>query len=105
MGVDWDYAKLSKSASKVGGPEKLVEIIEQSGYQKGIRTMAPIAISLTIVGALIGKYSPEIKEKIKRIKDKHISKAEKEKAKQELIDAINKYNENNSTYSNNTDTD
>lgn len=89
----WDYAKLSKAAKSVGGPEKLVNTIFSKGVSNGRKSMAPWLLVAGAAGALIYK---EIDKVVRYFNEKEEeSNEELEKAKQELIDGINEYDEKN----------
>ena len=84
--MSWNYAELSKLAKKAGGPEKLVNILIDSGKNK----MKP----WMIVAALGGSAFTLIVQKIIKYfrNKKKISDAEVEAAKKELIQGIKDYN-------------
>lgn len=81
----WNYANLSKMAKTVGGPERLVEIIYDSGVKAGrykVLLFLPFAF---LAGLSIGGI-------VEHFRNKHIaSDAELEAAKQELIQGIKDY--------------
>ena len=83
--MSWNYAELSKLAKKAGGPEKLVNILIDSGKNK----MKP----WMIVAALGGSAFTLIVQKIIKYfrNKKKISDAEVEAAKKELIQGIKDY--------------
>lgn len=81
----WNYAKLSKLAKLNGGPEKLVQIINNAGVIKGRWQMVPVTIGAFLVGTTV---TPLVRYfKTKRSK----SQAEFEAAKAELIKGIKDY--------------
>lgn len=81
----WNYANLSKMAKTVGGPERLVEIIYDSGVKAGrykVLLFLPFAF---LAGLGIGGI-------VEHFRNKRIaSDAELEAAKQELIQGIKDY--------------
>ena len=83
--MSWNYAELSKLAKKAGGPEKLVNILIDSGKN----TMKP----WLIVAALGGSAFTLVVQKIIKYfrNKKKISDAEVEAAKKELIQGIKDY--------------
>lgn len=64
MAKDWDYALLTKEASKYGGPESYLDIVKKAAYNNGAADkqdeMVPLIIAVgfvfTAVGAL-GTYA------------------------------------------------
>lgn len=84
----WNYAKLSKMAKALGGPEKLVNTIFDAGLKKGRWQMLPIALVGIPVGYGISKLVDFFKKK------KQASDEELEAAKQELIRGIQEYDRN-----------
>lgn len=48
--IMWDYAKLSKDAKELGGPEKLLETIKKSAELKGKQSMAPWLFVMFVLG-------------------------------------------------------
>lgn len=87
----WDYAKLSKAAKGAGGPEKLVDTIFSNGVSNGKKSMVPWMLAVGVAGAFIYK---EVDKVIKYFNEKQaISNDELDKAKKELIDGINEYDE------------
>lgn len=81
----WNYAKLSKLAHSVGGPEKLVEKLIESGASKGRFQMIPVILAAFVIGISVVPIINYFKEKRAQ------SKAELEKAKVELIQGIKNY--------------
>lgn len=85
----WDYAELSKAAKAAGGPEKLVEMIEAGGREKGRSSMWPwvglAATGASFLTAAVIKLVDHFKKK------KAISQAAVEAAKAELIQGIKDY--------------
>ncbi len=81
----WNYAKLSKMAKAVGGPEKLIQIIVDSGVKKGRLQMLALLPIAVFAGFAIYPLFQYFKQKRK------ISHAALESAKQELIQGINSY--------------
>lgn len=84
----WNYANLSKMAKTVGGPERLVEIIYDSGVKAGKAGKYKAFILLPIAFfAGLG-----IRNIIEYFRNKRVaSEAELETAKQELIQGIKDY--------------
>lgn len=81
----WNYAELSKAAKENGGPEKLVEMLIDSGK----KSMVPwLGVALASgVGLTIG-----IQKIMQYLKEKSLqSKRAVEAAKAELIKGINDY--------------
>lgn len=89
--MSWDYAELSKAAKKAGGPEKLVEILVNSGKVK----MIPWLFVAGAVGSALTISEQKIMDYLKSKKE--ISEAEVKKAKAELIQGINEYDKNHET--------
>ena len=89
----WDYAELSKAAKAAGGPEKLVNLIEEGGKSigriEGQSSMVPwiglAALGASAFTAGVIKWREYLKEK------KAISQAAVEEAKAELIQGIKDY--------------
>ena len=78
----WNYAELSKAAKEVGGPEKLVSIIEENGKAIGRKEMVPF-IGVAVLGTIaVIKLNNYFKAK------RAISQEAAEKAKAELIKGI-----------------
>lgn len=84
MSKGWNYAELSKLASECGGPEKLVEVLVNSG-KKQMMPWVGVAIA---GGALL---TVGVQKVINYFADKKISDEEVELAKQELIQGIKEY--------------
>ncbi len=80
----WDYAELSKRAKDAGGPEQLIDLLIDSGRDKGHKDMLPFVG----VAVLIGVISTKAFEYFKKEKAKSY---EIESAKKTIIDGINKY--------------
>ena len=81
----WNYAELSKAAKEVGGPEKLVSIIEENGKAIGRKEMVPF-IGVAVLGTIaVIKLNNYFKAK------RAISQEAAEKAKAELIKGIKEY--------------
>lgn len=81
----WDYAELSKMAKANGGPEKLVDVLIDSGKRKmfpWLGAAVAVGVATTIVVQEAYKYLS---------KKKSESDAELELAKQELIQGIKDY--------------
>ncbi|MCM1171380.1 MAG: hypothetical protein NC393_04545 [Clostridium sp.] len=93
--MSWNYAELSKTAKQVGGPEKLVDSLIESGKNSGRKEMYPIigvaAIGASVLTVGIEKAIDYFKKKNK--KKKEVSSAEVEDAKKELINGIREYDE------------
>lgn len=82
--MQWDYAELSKAAKEVGGPQKLVDFIFESGKNEGRKEMIPVII----VTALAAYGIPKL---IAHFKKNKASPEEVEVAKAELIKGIEEY--------------
>lgn len=85
----WDYAELSKAAKEVGGPEKLMDFLVESGKNTGHKEMLPL-VGITVgIGALgyagINKLVKFFKKREK------ISPEAVEAAKKELVQGIKEY--------------
>lgn len=83
--MSWNYAELSKLAKANGGPERLVELLVNSGKKKmipavGIAVLGGVALTLG-VQKLIAYFA-----KLKGESDKLV-----EEAKQEIIQGIKEY--------------
>ena len=83
--MSWNYAELSKLAKMNGGPEKLVDLLVNSGKKKmipavGVAVLGGVALTLG-VQKLIAHFS-----KLKDESDKLL-----EDAKQEIIQGIKEY--------------
>lgn len=91
----WDYAELSKAAKEVGGPEKLMDVLVESGKDVGHREMLPLVGIAVVVGAL--GYAGIIKLVEFFKKKGELLPEEVEKAKKELIQGIEKYDEEHTT--------
>ncbi len=50
--MSWDYAELSKAAKDAGGPEKLMDMLVDSGKDIGHKDMLPVVGIALGVGAL-----------------------------------------------------
>lgn len=85
MARDWDYAKLSKAASEAGGPEKLLDLIEEKG--KSIGRMEGGLAALGASALFVGVFKLIEHFKTKRA----ISQAAVDAAKAELIQGIKEY--------------
>ena len=100
--MSWDYADMSKDASKHGGPEQYVNSIFQSGReyeheeQKGEKLI--IGVVTLGIGGLLGMFVPDIVNKIsnkwKTKKESILEKANEQKRK--LIETMNEQEENKS---------
>ncbi len=85
----WDYAELSKAAKEAGGPEKLMDLLVESGKNAGHKEMLPLVGVAVGIGAL--GYAG-ISKLIKFFKKKEeISPEAVEAAKTELIKGIREY--------------
>ena len=89
----WDYAELSKAAKEVGGPEKLMDLLIESGKDTGHKEMLPVVGIAFVIGAWgyagISKLVRFFKKK------KKISPEAIEAAKAELIKGIKEYEADN----------
>lgn len=85
----WNYAELSKAAKEAGGPEKLMDLLIESGKDTGHKEMLPVVGIALGIGALgyagISKLVKFFKKK------KKISPEAVEAAKAELIKGIEEY--------------
>lgn len=85
----WDYAELSMAAKEAGGPEKLMDLLIESGKDAGHKEMLPVVGIALGIGALgyagISKLVKFFKKK------KEISPEAVEAAKAELIKGIEEY--------------
>ena len=88
MAKNWSYANLSKLAKVNGGPEKLVEKIENAGFVKGVIFSG---VSLFTVWAVKRSYKA-----VKKYLTSMDSEKALESAKQELINGINAYDKDKS---------
>ena len=86
--MSWDYAELSKAAKDAGGPEKLMDMLVDSGKDIGHKDMLPVVGIALGVGAL--SYAG-ISKLVKYFKSKKNSPDEIEKARHTLIEGIKKY--------------
>ena len=97
----WDYAELSKAAKEAGGPEKLMDLLIESGKNTGHKEMLPVVGIALGIGALgyagISKLVKFFKEK------KDISPEAVEAAKAELIKGIEEYDAAQSEKANSTE--
>ncbi len=89
----WDYAELSKAAKAAGGPEKLVNLIEEGGKSigriEGQSSMVPW-IGLAVLGA--SALTAGVIKLVDHFKAKKaISQAAVDEAKAELIQGIKDY--------------
>lgn len=87
--MTWDYAELSKAAKEAGGPEKLMDLLIESGKDAGHKEMLPVVAIALGIGSLgyagINKLVKFFKKK------KKISPEAVEAAKAELIKGIEEY--------------
>ncbi|MCR5797823.1 MAG: hypothetical protein K6G63_07935 [Eubacterium sp.] len=87
--MKWDYAELSKAAKSAGGPEKLVDLLVESGRNAGRREMVPKVAGALAIGAIgyagISKLVDYYRKK------EQISSEAVENAKAELIQGITEY--------------
>ena len=85
----WDYAELSRAAIEAGGPEKLMDLLIESGKDTGHKEMLPVVGLALGIGALgyagIDKLVKFFKKK------KKISPEAVEAAKAELIKGIEEF--------------
>lgn len=83
--MSWNYAELSKLAQKAGGPEKLVNILIDSGKNKMKPWLIVAALGSSAFTLVVQKVVKYFRNK------KKISDAEVEAAKKELIQGIKDY--------------
>ena len=89
--MPWNYAELSKAAKENGGPEKLVEMLVDSG-KKSMMPWLGVALA-SGVGLAIGNQRI-----VQHLKEKSLpSKSAVEAAKAELIKGINDYDATHAT--------
>lgn len=81
----WNYAKLSKLAKALGGPDKLVQTLIDGGVKKGRWQM----VVLLPVGIAVGYAIKPLVNYFKRKRE--TSQTALENAKQELLQGINDY--------------
>ena len=87
--MSWDYAELSKAAKNAGGPEKLMDMLVESGKDAGHKEMLPLVGIALGIGAL--GYAG-IQKLIKFFKKKEeISPEAVASAREELIQGIKDY--------------
>lgn len=86
--MSWNYAELSKTAKDAGGPEKLMNLLVESGKQAGHKDMLPVVGLALGLGAL--GYAG-VQKAVQYFKKKKVSPAAVEGAKRELIQGINEY--------------
>lgn len=87
--MSWDYADLSKQASAAGGPQALVNKIEEGGRQKGRDEMKPYIWIASATAAVITAVSAKT---ISYFKSKKVAvQTESENAKAEIIKRIEDY--------------
>ena len=93
MSAEWSYAQLSKMASRVGGPEKLLKIIKSKAFQEGIKKrksqMIPVAAGGLIIG-IVGTVGINKWNESRKIKatEQHIPEDEALVAEELLIQKI-----------------
>lgn len=98
----WDYAQMSKEASLVGGPEKYIQIIHDSGYNEGVKDCYPEAhrdgVKDTVVveslGTLLVAFGLFIVNRLsqrraERLKKQYVSEEEAKEAEVELLEHLN----------------
>ena len=88
--MEWNYAKLSKQAKKLGGPENLVKKLFDSGRNKG-RLEVIFLVYLISASAFAIHSIPKLIKKIKMKKE--ISRKEVDAIKIEIIQGIKDYDE------------
>ena len=87
--MTWNYAELSKAASKAGGPEKLMNVIMEAGKKTGHKEMMPVVAVAAVLGAL--GYAG-VQKVVGHFKQKEKESAEAvQAAKEELIQGIKDY--------------
>lgn len=94
--MSWNYADLSHAAKECGGPEALMRIIEDRGFQEGIKR-GRIQTVLILAGPVAVTFVIKNWEKIVSFfeaKRKKITRKECEAAKDTLIQGIKEYDEN-----------
>lgn len=88
--MSWDYADLSKSAKKAGGPGKLIKSIQDSSFSEGEKKGTLIGLAIGGGIALAASWC------IKKVRSwfgpkRKEAKIEAEAAKEQLIQGINEY--------------
>lgn len=100
MNKKWDYAELSKVAKEHGGPQNFLDEYGDSRYSEGYTDGEGDGLTKGLIGGLsIGGlfvFGVIICEKIKiyissRREQKAIANTKAQAAKQEIIDAVEKY--------------
>ena len=76
MSADWDYAQLTKTATKFGGPENYLQLVKDASFSDGMQKGAGIGglVGAGIAGLIVGAV--ELK---KRHDEKKAAAAEAEK--------------------------
>ena len=75
----WDYAELSKAAKAIGGPEKYIELLEESSKQEGRMEMIPW-VGVAAIGAwLLTIGTIKIINIFELCKEKHKGKIEEQR--------------------------
>lgn len=89
--MTWDYAELSKAAKAAGGPEKLMDLIENNakhlGYIEGRISMIPCIVLLML--AAVGITYGTIKFAEQRKAKKAALLLQTEEARSEIINILN----------------
>lgn len=106
--MTWDYAVLSRTAKECGGPEALMKVIEDRGFQEGLWAGAEAGIKqgriqmipvmfLVLAGSAAITIAIQNRAKIVsfyKTKLRKITQEEYETAKGALIQGIKEYDEN-----------
>ena len=92
---DWNYAELSKSAKDAGGPEKFVELLEQSSRQQGRKEMLPWIAVISLGASLFTVGLMKINNDLKTRKES--KKKEIKKIETKLIEEIEEYDSKNTS--------
>ena len=85
MAKDWDYANLSHTAKKYGGPEKYLQIVKDHSFQNGRKKQFLIDGAIVIGAGLL--YLGV--ESTRRIKQKKVTAEQAKEAEQILVEKMN----------------
>lgn len=93
--MKWDYAKLSEEAKKNGGPDAYVETIYNSGVSDGKKSMNIFILIAFIFGVCLPEAIRWLWNKCQALKTNSANEIELRRAKEELIQGINDYDNAN----------